>query len=154
MFTYNKNKGVSLVIAFLVMSILLSTVLSISTILVSESKIISNIGNSVSALYGSESGVEKTLYFDRKQIPNGGTRGLCSICTTCGGVNCPNCTVAILGNSACDVSDCTDCKVTYTSAFGGKSYTLEARVTPDINGTTHTLNIRSKGDYVGTSRSL
>ncbi len=150
----NSERGVVLVIAFLVMSILLATVLAVSTILVSETKIISNIGNSVSALYGSESGVEKTLYFDRKQIPNGGVRGLCSICSTCDSINCANCAVTALGSSACTAQDCTDCKVSYSSAFDGKTYTLEARVTPNSDGVTHDLNIRAKGDYLNASRSL
>lgn len=154
MFSYNPQQGVALVIALLIMSVLLATVLSVSTILVSESKIINNIGNSVSALYGSESGVEKTLYFDRKQIANGATRGLCSICTTCDSINCANCTVTVLGESACTDADCTDCRVTYDSIFDGKAYTLEAEVTPHPDGVTHNLNIRSKGDYLDTSRSL
>jgi hypothetical protein len=67
---FNKNQnGVSLIITFFIMTIILSVVLSISAILYSEVKIIRNVGNSVTAFYAADSGVEKILYYDRVVLP-------------------------------------------------------------------------------------
>ncbi len=59
----NKNQqGVSLYIAFLMMSLLLSIGLSMSTILLSEIKIMREMGKSVVAYYAAETGIERELY--------------------------------------------------------------------------------------------
>ena len=67
MFNTNSQKGVSLYIAFLIMTILLSIGLSMSTILVSEIKIMRGMGKSVIAYYAAETGIERAL-FDTKTI--------------------------------------------------------------------------------------
>ena len=77
--THTEQAGVSLIIAFFVMTIILAVVLSITTLLYQEIKMIRNIGNSVVAFYAADSGVEKVLYYDRKVIPEGAKRGLCSM---------------------------------------------------------------------------
>lgn len=63
-----KERGVSLIITFFILVIILAAVLAISTILYGEIKVIRNMGNSVVAFYAADSGVEKTLYYDRKII--------------------------------------------------------------------------------------
>ncbi len=89
--TDNNQKGVSLIITFFIMIIILGVVLSVSTILYSEIKVIRNIGNSVVAFYSADSGIEKILYYDRQIKAQTGTeadgttpiyakRGLCSLC--------------------------------------------------------------------------
>ena len=57
---HSPERGVSLVITFLMMTIMLAVVLSVSAVLFTELKIINNIGASVSAFYAAESGAEKT----------------------------------------------------------------------------------------------
>ena len=87
----DSQKGVSLIITFFVMIIILGAVLSLSTILYSEIRMIRNIGNSVIAFYAADSGVEKVLYYDRNVLPVigedpeteekiFGVRGLCNMC--------------------------------------------------------------------------
>ena len=124
-----QEKGVSLIITFFILTIILAIVLSISILLYGEIKIIRNIGNSVIAFYAADSGVEKVLYYDRVQIPAGGTRGLCNI-----GNICPDCDPSLPGDcqeincdwssptgSDCSLLTCRDCKVSFKSFFGGKS---------------------------------
>ena len=63
----NFQKGVSLYITFLIMTILLSIALSMSTFLVSEIKIMREMGKSVTAYYAAETGIERAL-FDTRTI--------------------------------------------------------------------------------------
>ncbi len=152
---FGPQKGVSLVITFLIMTVMLAMVLSISLILYSEFKIVANIGNSVLSLYAAESGAEKTLYFYRKHIPLGGTRGLCNLCQVCSGDECSECTVTPLVIGGCDLLSCSNCQVTYSSAVDGKNYSIDARLTPDpANPGGSLLRINAKGFYQGTSRSI
>ncbi|MGA2418047.1 MAG: hypothetical protein ABSF55_02320, partial [Candidatus Staskawiczbacteria bacterium] len=65
----DKQKGVSLIITFFIMIIILSVVLSISILLYSEIKVIRNIGNSVVGFYAADSGIEKVLYYDKQVLP-------------------------------------------------------------------------------------
>jgi len=55
------NKGVSLYLSVLVMIVLLSIVLGLSTILVTQVKIIRGLENSVIAFYAADSGIERVL---------------------------------------------------------------------------------------------
>src|SRR3989344_7397808 len=114
----NNQKGVSLIITFFIMTILLALVLGISTILFNEIKIIGNIGNSVSALYAADAGIEKTLFYDNKVIPDGGHRGICNICNTCATGDCNSCTAV----GTCDPITCSECDITYSSTLNGISY--------------------------------
>lgn len=69
MFKDNQQKGVSLIITFFIMTIILSVILSVSIFLYNQIKIIRNIGNSVVSFFAADSGVEKVLYYDRKSLP-------------------------------------------------------------------------------------
>lgn len=55
----DSERGVSLIITFFIMIIVLAVVLSISILLYSEVKVIRNIGNSMVSFYAGESGIEK-----------------------------------------------------------------------------------------------
>lgn len=55
------SRGISLYIAILIMAILLAIVLGVSTILVTQIRIIRGMENSVVAFYAAESGIEKVL---------------------------------------------------------------------------------------------
>ena len=155
---YNVRKneeGVSLVITFLVTTIMLSLVLNLSAILFSQTKITSGIGDAVSALYAAESGAEKTLYFDRKEVPAGAQRGICDICNSCSPAECANCTLTPLPNIAtgdCNANSCTSCMAVYDFSYEGKTYTVNSRVVPD--GATSVFYIYSKGIYKDTTRAV
>ena len=126
----NLESGVSLIITFFILVIVLAVVLSISVILYSELKIIRNIGDSVVAFYSADSGVEKTLYYDRKILPEGmagSMRGICNICASCPAGECLDCTVP--ATEGCDPLTCENCEVTFNSDLsGGKTYKVTARV--------------------------
>lgn len=159
------QKGVSLIITFFVLTIMLAVVLSISILIYGEIKIIRNIGNSVVAFYAADSGVEKFLYYDRQQTPDNGKRGLCNICNVCSsdctpGINggagdcleshCQGC--QITGGSDCGPESCKSCEVTFNGFFDGKSYQVTANITPQ--GQFSDLNIESKGDYKEVARKI
>ncbi|OGZ67075.1 MAG: hypothetical protein A3D35_02810 [Candidatus Staskawiczbacteria bacterium RIFCSPHIGHO2_02_FULL_34_9] len=151
---YKKQKGVSLIIVFFTMTILLVTLLSISTILFNEVKIVSNASNAVSSFYASNSGIEKTLYYARKQIPAGGYTGVCNICNACNSSDCQNCVTAPLASGGCDLTTCNNCQVTYQSSFDNRTYLVDATISPDSNPAYSVLSISSKGVYNNTARTL
>jgi len=152
---FNFQRGVSLIVSFLVMTIMLAIVLGISIILFNEIKTSSTTGISVSSFYAAESGGEKTLYFDRHQVPSGANRGLCNICNACSATDCMSCTLTNLatnGTNGCDVKKCFNCEATYTSTFDTRSYSVDAKVTTPSRGNTSFLNIISKGSYKNVIR--
>lgn len=148
----NKQKGVSLIITFMIMTIMLGIVLSISVMLVSETKTTASVGNSVSSFYAAQAGAEKTLYFDRKQIPLGAIRGICSICNSCSGEECVNCLASPQAAGGCNSGTCNNCTVTYSTAFDDRIYDVTATVSPD--GIYSVFTIQSKGSYKNTSRAI
>ena len=136
----NKQKGFSLIVVFFVMSIMLVVVLSMISVLLGEMNTMRNIGDSTVAYYLAESGVEKTLYFDR-QDPS----GICNICTVCteGDTfnNCNACTLTLGANigeeeniDGCSVGSCVNCELSYNTSYvdssGNKNYNIKAKITP------------------------
>jgi hypothetical protein len=79
--TTDKQKGVSLIITFFIMIIILAIVLSISIILYSEVGVVNDTGNSVASLYAGESGIEKVLYYERQVPPH--NNQICADSSTC-----------------------------------------------------------------------
>lgn len=80
----DKQKGVSLIITFFVMIIIVSVVLSVSILLYSEVKVMKNVGGSMISIFAADSGIEKVLYYDRKVLAtmadeSVAARGLCSM---------------------------------------------------------------------------
>ena len=61
MFKNYSQKGVSLYLAVIIMLILLAIALGVSTILVGQIKTIRGMGNSVSAFYAADTGIETEL---------------------------------------------------------------------------------------------
>jgi len=59
------ERGVALYLALMVMGILLALALGISAILLSQTKVIKEMGNSVIAFYAANTGIERVLYIDR-----------------------------------------------------------------------------------------
>ena len=68
-FADKKQKGVSLIITFFIMIIILAVVFSISALLFSQIKLIKNMGSSIISLDAADSGVEKVLFYDRQVLP-------------------------------------------------------------------------------------
>lgn len=169
MINKESEKGVSLIITFFILTVILAIVLAISIILYSEIKIIRNIGNSVIAFYAADGAVEKVLYYDRQVIPAGAARGLCSMCLPYDPVDnpnaCPsdnenpslNCTCSTPtphSIDGCNPASCTNCTVSFdtTLVAGEKSYHVEATVSPGSQLSDFVLN--SVGAYQNVKRAI
>jgi len=166
------QKGVSLIITFFIMIIILAVVLSVSSLLYSEVKVIRNIGDSMVSFYAADSGIEKVVYYDRQVLPfssNGKThvqRGFCSIFDTCvpsnsgdpsiycnavpGGSNPP---VAVAGtidpNNGCNPNVCDDCTISFGTVFDNlRNYSIIAVV--NQSG----LDIQSVGAFGSAERKI
>lgn len=63
-FKKNSEKGVSLYFAIIITSLFLAIVFGLTAILVSQTKIFKEIGDSLTALFAADSGMEKILYLD------------------------------------------------------------------------------------------
>ena len=61
----NSQKGVSLFLAVIVMSLLFSVTLGMSSILISQARVLRIMHGSVAAFYAAETGIEQTLYLDK-----------------------------------------------------------------------------------------
>ncbi len=144
---YKSEKGVALIITFFVMTIMLSIVLGIGAILFIEIKTIRGLGYSVVAFYAADSGIEKTLYYDKKVLTGGGLRGLCDIPNTCS-----NCQIRKFDGNDCGVDTCTDCDIYFSTEFGEKKYKVDAEIRPSEQTTV--TSIKSFGTYRGTTRAI
>ena len=171
---FNKEQGISLIITFFIMTIILAMVLVISTILYDQIKVIKNMGDSVVAFYAADSGIEKVLYYDRKVIPSGAVRGFCAMLSypenpdgecpiddPVSAVNCicisPNCPPVPLDaeHEGCDIDKCNNCEISFNTDFpesSGYGYIVDAKVYPE-NGDI-TLNIGSAGLYKNVNRKV
>lgn len=164
----NKEKGVSLIMTFFIMIIILSVVLAISIILYSEIKIIRNMGNSVVSFYAAESGIEKVLYYDRQVVPEGAIRGLCSMfdqennekyCQDSGyedeAIYCKNSDTEDIEDGGCDIETCNNCKIYFETTFNDKKYFTTVLVYPNQEIPDESdFEIISKGAFGGTQRNL
>ena len=167
----NYQKGVSLIITFFIMIIILAVVLSVSVILYSEIKVIKNIGSSIVSFYAADSGVEKVLFYDRQVVPTGAARGLCSMFDSMNNVNyCPITPASPLDTSIycdmypnksssltpigtdCDPATCTDCEVSFSTTFDNRKYFTTAKVSPD--GEFSNFKIYSRGSFEAVERQI
>lgn len=144
----NSQKGMSLVITFLIMSTMLGIVMGSSSLLFKEIKLLGNIGNAVGAFYAAESGLEKTLYLDKKQIPFGSLRGFCNICSVCPSGDCQQCQLMPLQVNGCSAANCTNCRISYTTSISEGSYKVEAEIKQGL------LSIFARGFYKDSSRTI
>lgn len=127
------QKGVSLIVIFLIMTIMLAIVLSISVILSSQIKAVSNMGNAISSFYSAQTGVEEALYFERK------LSGTCNVCAICQTADCDSCNYIDTANG---------CEVDYMASFDERRYQVNMKLDTGV------VSISSKGDYNDTSRSV
>ncbi len=151
----DSQKGVSLIITFFVMTVVVAVVLSVSSLLYGEIKIIRNVSNSVISFYAADSGIEKVLYYDRKEKPEGAIRGLCNICDVC--PDCHDCILTQGGEGGCDPETCTDCNIVFSSQMSaGKTYNLNADIflTTGAQCGISQADVKSYGSYENTSRAI
>lgn len=173
---FKNQKGVSLIISFFIMIIILAVVLGVTVLLYSEIKMIRNIGNSMVAFYSADSGIEKVLYYDRKIIPAGAERGLCAMlsydpinnpqaCPSSSlgleldpGIYCDNSSTQLIdpeNTDGCNPNICNGCVITFDTTFSDneKKYDIEASVAPAEDGYTG-LTIGSLGEFRGVKRKI
>lgn len=153
----NTKNGVSLVIVFLIMAMCLSVVLGISTILSGEARRISDAGNSVQAIYVGDSGVEKTLYYDKSSsiIPTGAARGICySAMSNCFLLTSGTCTRLPLDIGLTGCNSCTDCKISFTGSLPNVSNPFIMTVVISSASTATDSFFQSTGTYNRTSRLI
>jgi hypothetical protein len=170
--TTKKEEGVSLIITFFIMIIILAVVIMTSTLLYSGIRILRNVSNSIVAYYVSESGLEKVFYYDRKVLPSGASRGLCSMFNSVnnpdycqqdpGGqsqhsiyCNSPLMTVidAAHNPNGCSPAICNSCQIEFeTTISGNDKYKVKANVT--LNGEKTNFYISSTGNKENTSRAI
>jgi len=149
MFFNDSQKGVSLLITFFVMAISLAIVLGITVILLGEIKTIRGMGYSIKAFCAADTGLEKTIYYDRKVFDSlTQERGICSICTNC--PDCASCSAVDVEDGGCD--SCTSCEVSYSNNLGGeKSFQIEATVS---QGSLEGDIFQSFGTYQTITRAI
>jgi hypothetical protein len=121
------EKGVSVFLAIIILSVLLAIGLGLSAILVSQIRMIKEIGDSISSFFAADTGAERMLYED-KMCRQSGCGSLSWSCLDV--VNCDD------GRSAGSVS----------GTVGNASYQANTN-----NGAT---SISSQGIYKGTRRAV
>jgi len=142
----NQQKGISLIVTFLIMTIMLSMVLGLTTILFSQTKVINNASNSFSSFYSADSGVEKTYYLKETA---GSFCNICAICT-----DCSDCTLTPLEIGGCELGTCNNCRLTYDSSFDDRSYRIDASLTPESDPGFSNICVKSEGFYKYTTRTF
>jgi hypothetical protein len=167
---HNKEAGVSLIIVFFVMIVMIAVVFSITSLLYGEIKVIRNISNAVVSFYTADSGIEKVLYYDRNILPDTGIekkkRGLCLMCDA-NNPSCPtndinpaincNCSASVVSDptnnpNGCDPSICNDCKITFTGGFDNLSYSVAATIFPVKNP--YDMEVISIGLFNNSKRAI
>ena len=143
------QKGVSVYLAFMVLTVLMVVGLGVSYLVASEIKVSMNMANSVVAFYAAETGIEKTLYLDNMVKPVGGTRGLCYICDSSNSSEWDTCSKT---GTDCDEITCGNCKVVFSKMINSKEHRVEAQVTT-VEGNVSTV-IKSVGVYKTTKRAI
>jgi Tfp pilus assembly protein PilX len=146
-----KQRGVSIYLAFMIMTILLVIGLGANYLVASEIKVMRNMNNSVIAFYAAETGIEKTLYLDNMKKPTGGSRGLCYICNSSNSTEWDSGTCSVSG-ADCNLISCGNCRVVFEQTISGKKHSVEAQVTT-VGGDVSTT-IKSVGTYKTTKRAI
>jgi len=124
------QKGVSLYFSIIILSILLAIVLGLGTILIGQTRMIKGMGDSVTAFYGADTGIERILYEDK----------LCR----CSSLNC----CSGLGWACVDPTDCDE------GLSGGSVPGSVGPATYQATFDDGATRIDSKGMYSGTWRAI
>ena len=142
------QKGAVLIIIFLIVLVVIAVVLGMITILTNEIGILRSAADANTSSANARTGIEKTLYYDNKEIPPGADRGLCDLCNQC--PDCNNCTATPLQGNGCNQNQCDNCRVEYDSTLSNGTFRVSATVSPD--GVSPVLAINSTGYYNGVER--
>jgi hypothetical protein len=110
------EKGISLIMTFFIMVIILAVVLSICVILYSEVKVMRDVGNSVVSLYAADSGIEKVLYYDRQVLPETSTH--CSDSLSCTTGTCDSNGLCLVPRGLCSMFDSVNNNAKYCKPSG------------------------------------
>lgn len=157
----NSQKGVTLIITFFIMTIILAVVLSISIVLYREIKIIRNIGNSVVSFYAADSGIEKVLYYDRKEKPIDVKSGICAMCAT-EDPTCPAdyptdqsvaCICDLPTGTDCDPLSCESCNISFHTNLNDEA-TYSVIVNASMEDNISNLIINSAGNFRSVKRAV
>jgi hypothetical protein len=127
----NSQKGVSVLFAVMIMSVILSIALGTSSLLVQQTKMMREIGHSVITFYVADTGIEDVLYKDKLCYPpDCATSSPPAFCTiACEGLPNGYASSSILAN--------------------GARYDVEFNTSTD-----ESVIIKSMGTYKGNGRAL
>jgi len=139
------EKGVSLIVVFLIMTIMLAMVLGLVSFVLNQTNIIGNLSHSVSSFYAADTGIDKTFYL----INAAGS--FCNVCAFCN--DCAQCTLTPLAQNGCNPQTCNNCQLTYTSGFDQRTFEVTAELTP-LDEETLNVCIASDGFYKNTVRNF
>ncbi|MBM3206167.1 MAG: hypothetical protein FJZ43_00895 [Candidatus Staskawiczbacteria bacterium] len=150
------QKGVSLIIVFIILTVMLSVVLGFSTILAGKLKLVGNISSTVSSFYAAHSGIEKTGYLFKSLVPQNGATGFCSVCNSCVGPDCSSCSLTESYPTGCSPISCNGCRLKYESVFNGRKFYIDSTITTSDPQSPNTsiICINSQGVYNNTSSNL
>jgi len=112
------QKGVSLYFSIIILSILLAIVLGLGTILIGQTRMIKGMGDSVTAFYGADTGIERILYEDK----------LCRLPPPCGSgtLPCKNPTDCLEGLAAGNFSEMVG-PAAYEGSFDGGETRIDSK---------------------------
>jgi len=130
----NKQKGISIYLSLMIMLILLSVALGMSTIIVSQIKMIHGIRDSIIAFSAANSGIEEVLYKDR--LCRQGVPG-------CGAECIAGCNDGLAENKVVGITGTID-------IINGITVTATYKATFNAGA----LDITSVGSFKGTKRAV
>ena len=164
------QKGVSLLMTFFIMLIALAVIISISSFVYNEIKIIKDAGDATVSFYLAYSGVEKAMYYAKKNVcltypynvasnPNGCLAAgddkdlFLDKSLYCNNQSEPKVLDFFKSPLGCDASKCDSCKISFTTTLDEGSYKVSVSTqekTPDLVQ----ILISSRGTFNKSSRQL
>lgn len=134
---FNKNQqGVTLYLAIVVLSLMTTVLLSLLSIVVSQTKAVITAGYSAIAFHAADTGAERILYdiFDQGGADSGVNLDECVYPLVCNGQPCNNCPLAnwvVLSGARYKVckDDVTDDVYQTTGEYRGTQRTIELDLT-------------------------
>jgi len=135
------ERGVSLYLGLMIMTILLAIGLGISTIIVSQMRMIRGMGDSVVAFFAADTGIEKVLYDDKQCYQTG--------CLS------PPCTATCLGlPDGYTTSDSWPNNTSYNASFSIQVILPGIGECPATASSCNLYRIQSAGNYKEARRAI
>lgn len=136
--SYYPQKGITLYLVIVVLAILLAMVLGLTVVLVTQLKMVRNLGNSVVALYAADTGIEKGLKMTIRP----------------GGVEIPSSYEDSLSNGAEYDAEIVCCQEGSPNCVWVSGNPCPVPLQEDPNCDATRFCIRSVGTYQGVKRAL